>query len=765
MVPANDVQEPEPTAPQITAGNKPPTASADSSARLTPMPAWLMHWWTPLAIAEGLLRWPLLLAIFWGGQPHWPSSGAMKLCVTIVGAGLAFSAWQQRSHDNAVRDDDKLDRERAADRVRAEREEQRSLEETRRLEQIERDEYWKRREHIFQLLGSKNPGLRLGAVALLAELADSAAHSTLLNETEKQELQRHIINTLCLQVRHEGIANDNEGTKLERAELQQAIIEIILSRINSRIHNNIIANWSQETINLNNSILLTKVSIHNIDTMTTLNLENSTFKQELNITNSNLRVLAWENATFPGGINIGTPNETVTIYAKSIPQHVNLAKFINTIFITENEKWELTITEDTTSKSWAADINLQDCSFWSSRCTCSDNCECKVNGTAYNCRCRTTKHCNCPTKCNNATLIISDHRDPTKDSISGPRLRLNRCRIDELKIQLSHLTSPISIANCTISNGIEIMLQNVREDQSHKRYPYSDKGMLTILHNKLIANSQKQLVAIGLWTPLTMDSPFNTINIAVNYLIRPSDYSDIQNNIQSADGSIHTLACTYNDMFLGRFHFEDTSVTRIHDPLISPWDTGRLPAPHILAMSCSTSLQEQPIDIRPARETDLDSIMRLYESVSALLNITPLGTCWAHDFEDLANNASKLNAKQFHVIVDKSHNHESETIIAAFTLSNTPKLPLVDTHFEWRDTNNILYIDQIAARNGQNVAQQIFRYAIQQTSNLRCISNSRNEPLRHALEVFGFKECGTFVAEDGSARVAYDWIKEAAAHN
>ena len=36
----------------------------EEPARLTPMPACLMHWWTPLAIAEGLLRWPLLLAVF-----------------------------------------------------------------------------------------------------------------------------------------------------------------------------------------------------------------------------------------------------------------------------------------------------------------------------------------------------------------------------------------------------------------------------------------------------------------------------------------------------------------------------------------------------------------------------------------------------------------------------------------------------------------------------------------------------------------------------
>ncbi len=60
---------------------------------------------------------------------------------------------------------------------------------TKQAQATERDDYWKRREQIYQP-GSKNPGLRLSAVALLAELADSAAHSTLLNETEKQSSWR-----------------------------------------------------------------------------------------------------------------------------------------------------------------------------------------------------------------------------------------------------------------------------------------------------------------------------------------------------------------------------------------------------------------------------------------------------------------------------------------------------------------------------------------------------------------------------------------------
>lgn len=257
------------------------TPEVDSSAsmkerknsRLTPMPDYLMHWWTPVLFAFILLvagcflasiwRMPLRPVSWqkinpywppsWPFNYHWPSKDAMALCATIAGAGFAFSAWQQRSHDNAVRDNDRLDRERAAAQARAEHEEQRSHEETRRLEQIERDEYWKRREQIYQLLGSENPGLRLGAVALLAELADSAAHSTLLNKNEKQQLQRHIINTLCLQVRHEGLCNSSEGTEEEHAGMQKAIIEIISSRIRKPQRNSTVANWTKELIEITDS--------------------------------------------------------------------------------------------------------------------------------------------------------------------------------------------------------------------------------------------------------------------------------------------------------------------------------------------------------------------------------------------------------------------------------------------------------------------------------------------------------------------------------
>ena len=116
MVPADDESTDNPTATSdINTKEREP-------GRLTPMPDWLMHWWTPLLLAGILLAAGCFLASIWRmplrpvswwkinlywppSWPfnyHWPSKDAMALCATIAGAGFAFSAWQQRSHDNAA---------------------------------------------------------------------------------------------------------------------------------------------------------------------------------------------------------------------------------------------------------------------------------------------------------------------------------------------------------------------------------------------------------------------------------------------------------------------------------------------------------------------------------------------------------------------------------------------------------------------------------------------------------------------------------------
>lgn len=313
----------------------------EEPARLTPMPACLMHWWTPLLVAAIFFGPSLIFAIIWGGQPHWPSSKAMKLCMTIAGAGLAFSAWQQRSHDNAIREEertkaqqqfeqelrdreqDRLDKQHQFDVEREERERN-------RLEQIERDEYWKRREQIYQLLGSKNPGLRLSAVALLAELADSADHSTLLNDTEKKQLQRHIIDTLCLQIRHEGLAHKTEGSLEEHASIQEDIFNQLVKRICNHESYSPQADWRTYDIDLSHTIFHFPITLTNLEAKQKIDISRSRFLKSFTLTRSRLFNLNWPRTTFEKPLQI-TDSE---LYIDQFPSEIREGKFKTTILNT-----------------------------------------------------------------------------------------------------------------------------------------------------------------------------------------------------------------------------------------------------------------------------------------------------------------------------------------------------------------------------------------------------------------------------------------------
>ena len=460
-------------------------------ARLTSMPGWLMKWWSPLLVAFILFAPSLTFAILWGGQPHWPSSKAMKLCMTITGAGLAFSAWQQRSHDNAVRDDDKLDRERAAAQARAEREEQRGLEETRRLEQIERDEYWKRREQIYQLLGSENPGLRLGAVALLAELADKAAQSEQLNKTEQQQLQRHIIDTLCLQLRHEGIDRNGEGTISERAQIQEAIFETILTRIELPGDESPYADWSRESINITSCVVHTPIYITNLTTHATIDLSQSTFLGKFELNNANIPTLLWDRAYF---INELITQDDSVIGIKSLPQVAPYSRYINTTFVHNLETFIITLMS---YKNYTTEpeITLWDCKFISK-------------------------------STNNSTpiKIHTIHDESNDQKTVAQNLRIYQCQLADIIIDATYINSQISIVENSITGRLQIDLTEIaNQDGVIERTPHTSDRIL-IRNNVIQPGDNDDPIGITNYTDTEITK---LISLHNNHISRPNYFSTL----------------------------------------------------------------------------------------------------------------------------------------------------------------------------------------------------------------------------------------------
>lgn len=464
---------------------------ANEPARLKTLPKYLMHWTTPVWIAAAGFLVALAFAAFWRGDLHWPSADAMKLCATIAGAGFAFSAWQQRSHDNAVRDDDKLDRERAADRVRAEREEQRSLEETRRLEQIERDEYWKRREQIYQLLGSENPGLRLGAVALLAELADSAAHSTLLNETEKQQLQRHIIDTLCLQLRHEGLDHRSEGNESEHAEIQAAIFRTLLTRIDIRNNVSPHADWSREPIKITSSIVRTPLLIQNLTTHTTIDFSQSRFLSTFELSNVTITSLLWEQAYFIG--ELITRNNSI-IGIRSLPIVAPYSRHIDTTFEHNSETFTITLMS---YSNWEIEpaIAISNCKFII----------------------KSTKSAT-PIEIN----TIHDQSDGEKQSAQN--LHVLRCQLVNITIDATYIHSRISIAENIITGTLKFKFAEVtNEDGLLERTPHPS-DMILIRNNVIHLRDDDEPIRITNYTDTEITKLFRLHN---NRIFRTDDFSTL----------------------------------------------------------------------------------------------------------------------------------------------------------------------------------------------------------------------------------------------
>ena len=575
MVRADDEQEPEPTAPQITVGNKPPTASADDSTRQTSLPPWAMHWWVPLLLAGILLvagcflasiwHMPLRSLPWWTVKPywppswpfnyHWPSKDAMALCATIAGAGFAFSAWQQRSHDNAAREQDKLSQEQAESRAREEREKQRNIDEKRRLEQIERDEYWKRREHIFQLLGSKNPGLRLGAVALLAELADSTAHTTLLNKAEKQQLQRHIIDTLCLQLRHEGLQISDEGNKDEHAEIQHMIMSTILTRINKKDKNNYHAKWDSQTIQITKTRIATPITICDLTTKSTLDFSHSIFEGRFEIQDSKVEELIWSTATFHDHITIKGKHKQCIINTNSLPEDIRSMSISNTTLTSDTEELSISI-----NKSIKHAIAIAGSKFTAKKCACLDTCTCKRNTTNHDCLCKAHDSCNCLGKCINITVSIytNQHAQPINTEI--PPVTLLDCTMASLSIYPSTNQPPIAIEYCTITKWLHIQYAEDYSEQAPSiKSTYYDHS-INIYFNTFYPYTTSPPIMIEMPNSIATPEP---ISFDGNMMINPNDPDDRR-----------TLATDYSPEEEEPYLFFEFTSSPPQARLFQPWASG-----------------------------------------------------------------------------------------------------------------------------------------------------------------------------------------------
>lgn len=534
--------------------------------RLTPIPDCLMHWWIPFVLAAFLFVGSMFITSIWGSATfdeimhaiqdcpkRWPfhmrtpSREEIEVCLTITGAGLAFSAWQQRSHDNIAREKDALAKQEAEKTARE------TAEENRR-KQIEREEFWHRREQVSQLLGSPHAGLRLVAVSLLAELADITERNNITNVEDKHQLQRQIIKTLCLQIRHEGLAISSEGTKEEHAEIQNAILQVILERIQDKTPEQVRADWSQETIPLTTAKILTSISIQDISTNASLDFSESIICEPLTVIDSKIEAIHWKSTVFLKHISIKSERSDCHIHTDALPENYSSATFDGVTISTRHSP--LTITPPPKQENR---LTISKCTFKKKYCSCRISCPCRNNTDREQCTCRYAQECTCSTNCTNSPIDIFN-TDITQDQdLTKGSLWITNCSISSINLYLTSNQSDIHIEGNIISNSIYIQYEHSYEEILGAPNGSERESFIKIYNNEF-SSSSPEPIEIQINTSAAYPEP---IDLFANYIKNPDNLEEKR-----------YFEMYYQENEPEPYFFAERDDSRFKDRLITPWYTG-----------------------------------------------------------------------------------------------------------------------------------------------------------------------------------------------
>ncbi len=160
------------------------------------------------------------------------------------------------------------------------------------------------------------------------------------------------------------------------------------------------------------------------------------------------------------------------------------------------------------------------------------------------------------------------------------------------------------------------------------------------------------------------------------------------------------------------------------------------------------------MQIRIPSTHDLEFIEGAYEHARAFMQAHGNATQWPDGYPSRIDAEEDIVRGHCFLVAD------DEGPLAVFSLAPGPDETYTEIDGAWHSEANYHVIHRVAAMRGRGVARAIFSFAAEHADYLRCDTHEDNAPMRRALESFGFRECGTITVDNGTERVAYDWIKE-----
>ena len=343
--------------------------------------------------------------------------------------------------------------------------------------------------------------------------------------------------------------------------------------------------------------------------------------------------------------------------------------------------------------------------------------------------------------------MITTPRTPSEEEEQYPEITIRYCTIGHLRLVPSELGAKLTIKSNLIHEILQLFI-DYRKATGAVRTHMRNIDKLIILEDNIIQISEKPRIS-----PIVFQSnTYSNIDNAISF-----NNMSLRQGVESERESKVRFQITTTS-FLDLFHFTTHPISNFQDTLKISWDTGSLSSTYHKALACSINEHDNIFKIQYAKNEHLDFVTEAYEATRKIMSEYAMETDWPEDHFSVACAAEDIKQSNCYVVLDE------DNPIAAFTLTSASYTTEDLMNINWNSNMEYYLIQRISPVAGSAVALTIFDYAASRAEYLRCFAHERNISLRHALEVFGFKECGTFVAEDGSTRVAYDWLKEPKSH-
>lgn len=166
-------------------------------------------------------------------------------------------------------------------------------------------------------------------------------------------------------------------------------------------------------------------------------------------------------------------------------------------------------------------------------------------------------------------------------------------------------------------------------------------------------------------------------------------------------------------------------------------------------------LEETSCTIRLAGSDDLPAILKIYETARKFMAANGNETQWGDSYPPAGLVKSDMEKKQLYVIILDDSIHG----VFAFLAEPEPNYETIESG-AWLSNTPYRAIHRVASDGTQKgIVSRCMDYCKAQCGHLRIDTHENNRVMQHVLEKNGFKKCGIIYLENGSPRIAYEYVE------